>query len=176
LALYLLKYSRPLPLTVLKTQNTDTMETTEKSIDVLNDLIEINNDRVAGFEKAAKDLGEGDLELKSIFDKYAEESRTYSTELSSTVNQLGGEAESGTGIGGDIHRAWIDVKATFTGHDRKSILAECERGEDAIKKAYQSALNPENELSFELTDILRTQQQGITAAHDRIKALRDSAA
>lgn len=152
------------------------METTEKSIDVLNDLIEINNDRVAGFEKAAKDLGDGDLELKSIFEQYAQESRLYSSELSSAVTELGGDAERGTGIAGDIHRAWIDVKATFTGHDRKSVLAECERGEDAIKKAYQTALDPENDFSFELADLLRRQQQGISAAHDRIKALRDNAA
>jgi len=43
-------------------------------------------------------------------------------------------ARSGTSGTGAIHRAWIDVKATFSGHDRKSVLAECERGEDAIKK------------------------------------------
>lgn len=30
------------------------METTEKSVGVLNDLIEINNDRLAGFAHAAK--------------------------------------------------------------------------------------------------------------------------
>jgi uncharacterized protein (TIGR02284 family) len=35
---------------------------------------------------------------------------------------------------GTLHRMWLDVKATFSGHDRKSILEECERGEDAIKK------------------------------------------
>jgi hypothetical protein len=40
------------------------METIEKSVEVLNDLIEINNDRVAGFEHAIKDLGEGDADLK----------------------------------------------------------------------------------------------------------------
>ena len=96
--------------------------------------------------------------------------------MTSAVSQTAGESEHGTGIAGDIHRAWIDVKATFTGHDRKSVLAECERGEDAIKKAYQSALDPENDLSFDVSDLLRTQQQGITAAHDQIKALRDSAA
>jgi uncharacterized protein (TIGR02284 family) len=152
------------------------METTEKSIDVLNDLIEINNDRVAGFEKAAKDLGDGDLELSGIFEQYAQDSRNYSSELSSAVRESGGEAESGSSATGAIHRAWLDVKATFTGHDRKSILAECERGEDAIKKAYRTALEDDNELPFEVSDIIRRQQQGIQAAHDRIKALRDSAA
>jgi len=162
---------------MVEQQNTNTMETTEKSIDVLNDLIEINNDRVAGFEKAAKDLGEGDLELSGIFNQYAQESRDYSTELSAAVRESGAEAETGSSATGAIHRAWLDVKATFTGHDRKSILAECERGEDAIKKAYRSALESgDNELPFEVSDIIRRQQQGIQAAHDRIKALRDSAA
>jgi uncharacterized protein (TIGR02284 family) len=150
------------------------METTEKSIDVLNDLIEINHDRIAGFEKASKDLGEGEFALKELFEQFASESRTYSSELASAVSQFGGEVETGTSGTGAIHRAWIDVKATFTGHDRKSVLAECERGEDAIKKAYQSALDPENELAFDVADLVRRQQQGINAAHDQIKALRDS--
>jgi len=152
------------------------METTEKSIDVLNDLIEINNDRVAGFEKAAKDLGDEDQELRGIFEQYAGESRTYSTELATAVRESGQDAEDGSSATGALHRAWLDVKATFTGHDRKSILAECERGEDAIKKAYRTALEDDNDLPFEVSDIIRRQQQGIQAAHDRIKALRDSAA
>lgn len=150
------------------------METTEKTIDVLNDLIEINNDRVKGFEKAANDLEENDTDLKAIFEKYAGQSRDYASALQSLVSQAGGEAEDGSGIGGAIHRAWIDVKATFSGHDRKSILAECERGEDAIKKAYESALEPENELSIEVTSVLNDQYTGITQGHNEIKGLRDS--
>ena len=47
------------------------METTDKSIEVLNDLIEINNDRVAGFEKAITDLEEPNMDLKAIFEKLA---------------------------------------------------------------------------------------------------------
>ena len=41
------------------------METTEKSVEVLNDLIEINNDRIAGFDHAIKDLEGNDADLKS---------------------------------------------------------------------------------------------------------------
>lgn len=150
------------------------METTEKSIDVLNDLIEINHDRVAGFKKAGKDLGNSDFALKDLFEKFASESRTYSSELAAAVSQFGGEVETGTSGTGAIHRAWIDVRATFTGHDRKSVLAECERGEDAIKEAYQSALDPESELAFDVADLVRRQQQSILVAHDQIKALRNS--
>lgn len=149
------------------------METIEKSVEVLNDLIEINNDRIAGFKNAAKDLEENDADLKAIFERYAEESRKNVQELTSAVSTIGGEAETGTSSTGAIHRAWIDVKATFTGHDRKSVLAECERGEDAIKKAYKDALNVENGLTLDVERIIARQQEGIISAHDNIKMLRD---
>jgi uncharacterized protein (TIGR02284 family) len=150
------------------------METIEKTVEVLNDLIEINNDRIAGFTHAADDMGDGDPDLKVIFAGFKSESESYVGELSAAVNQLGGETEMGTSASGTIHRAWIDVKATFSGHDRKSVLTECERGEDAIKKAYRDALNAENGLSADLVQLISRQQEGITAAHNRIKTLRDS--
>jgi uncharacterized protein (TIGR02284 family) len=150
------------------------METIEKAFEVLNDLIEINNDRVAGFAHAGKDLGENDNDLLALFLSMREESRNNVQELGYAINQAGGEPEMGFSGSGTLHRTWLDIKATFTGHDRKSILEECERGEDAIKNAYKSALDPENGLSPEFTEIVIRQKQGIDAAHDRIKALRDS--
>jgi uncharacterized protein (TIGR02284 family) len=149
------------------------METTDKAIDVLNDLIEINNDRVAGFEKAIENLEEPNLDLKAIFEKLASESREYSAELSGAVVQNGGEAETGSSTFGAIHRAWIAVKATFSGRDRKSILEECERGEDAIKKAYDDALHADNYLNGQLVHLLIQQKAGIDTGHNQIKALRN---
>jgi len=42
------------------------METIEKAVEVTNDLIEINNDRAAGFEKAARELDDRDVDLRNI--------------------------------------------------------------------------------------------------------------
>lgn len=150
------------------------METTEKAIEVLNDLIEINNDRIDGFNRAAKDLGEGDADLKAVFDKFANDSRQNSQELSSAVGQAGGEVETGNSVSGSLHRAWLDVKATFSGQDRKAILQECERGEDAIKKAYRDALVEDNGLTAEQRQLIIKQQAGVSEGHDSIKALRDA--
>ena len=150
------------------------METVEKSVEVLNDLIEINNDRVAGFEHASKELEGNSDDLKAVFQNFSSESRRYVQELTAAVSRIGGEAETGTSGSGTIHRAWLDVKATFSGHDRKSILEECERGEDAIKKAYKSALTDDNGLSADLQTLIAQQQAGIINGHDKIKYLRDS--
>lgn len=150
--------------------------TTEKSVEVLNDLIEINNDRIDGFDRASKELGESDADLKAVFEKFASDSRRNVQELSAAVGQAGGEVETGNTATGTIHRAWLDVKATFTGHDRHSILEECERGEDAIKKAYREALSPDNGLSPQFSQLVAQQQEAINEGHDSIKALRDSQA
>jgi uncharacterized protein (TIGR02284 family) len=150
------------------------METTsEKSVEILNDLIEINNDRIDGFQRASKDLGEGDADLKAIFEKFASDSRQNVQELSAAVGTTGADLETGNSATGTIHRAWLDIKATFSGHDRKSILEECERGEDAIKKAYRDALS-EGELAPQFATVIAQQQQAINEGHDTIKALRDS--
>src|SRR6201996_1299700 len=149
------------------------METTQNSTGILNDLIEINNDRVAGFEKAIADIKDENVDLKAIFQRYAEQSRKNSQELAGLVG-LSDEVETGTSASGALHRAWIDVKSIFGGNDRESILSEAERGEDAIKKAYQDALNS-GDLPTEAIDTVASQAREINAAHDQIKALRDAA-
>jgi uncharacterized protein (TIGR02284 family) len=153
------------------------MDTTGKTSEVLNDLIEINNDRTAGFQRALKDLGEGDADLKTLFEGYSLQSSKFSQELTAVSAQYRGDTDSGdNSVAGTIHRAWIDVKALFSGHDRKAVLQECERGEDAIKKAYREALSAESGLSGEALQLVTSQAQEIDQAHDRIKALRDSQA
>ena len=149
------------------------MEISEKATDVVNELIKLNNDRVAGFEKAGADLEGNDNALTVVFNKLSGESRQYAAELTALARQYGGEPAEGTSATGDLHRAWIDIKSTFTGSDLLAILNECERGEDAIKAAYRDALNPENELSPELAQVLQRQQQGIVEGHDLIRYLRD---
>jgi uncharacterized protein (TIGR02284 family) len=86
---------------------------------------------------------------------------------------LGGEAETDSTVSGAIHRTWLEVKAAFSGHSEKSILEECEFGEDAIKKAYQTAIDDEDTPAY-IRDILNDQKMIIDQSHDEIKALRDS--
>ena len=141
---------------------------------VLNELTEINNDRVAGFEKAIADIKDENIDLKEIFQKYSAQSRTFSQELTAAVAAQGEEIETGNSVAGTLHRAWIDVKALFGGSDRVSILNEAERGEDAIKAAYKTALE-KGELSGSSLELVSRQAEDIKSAHDAIKALRDAA-
>ena len=130
------------------------METNEKLSEVLNDLIQINNDRITGYEKAADETKDIDVDLQGIFHKMADESRKYKTELVAEVGRLGGEPAEGTTGMGKIYRVWMDVKATFTGHDRQSALESCEFGEDAAQKAYRDALASDAEISADTRQLI----------------------
>lgn len=151
------------------------METTKESLELLNDLVLIHNDRIEGFERAIKELKESDegLNLEPVFMRFIDDSRRYKMEIGTEIQALGKDIEQGTSTGGKLHRAWIAVKETFTGHDLHSLLEECERGEDAMKRAYEDALTGDA-LPAYVIDLLDAQLQGILEAHDEIKAMRDS--
>lgn len=149
------------------------MQTNEKLVEVLNDLIAINNDRVKGYEKAIEETKDLDLDLQAMFQGMANDSRQYVTELTQEVGKLGGESTTNTTASGKIYRVWMDVKATFTGHGRESILESCEFGEDAAQKAYTSALSSDTEMPADVRQVVTSQQASLQTAHNLIKKYRD---
>jgi uncharacterized protein (TIGR02284 family) len=150
------------------------MSTNEKLTEVLNDLIQINNDRVTGYEKASDESRSIDVDLQATFNKMANESRKYAAELTNEVQRLGGEPTTGTTNSGKIYRVWMDVKATFSGKDRQSILESCEFGEDAAQKAYKEALASDAEISAQTRQLITDQQSSLKKSHDLIKKYRDA--
>ncbi|GAA4334139.1 PA2169 family four-helix-bundle protein [Flaviaesturariibacter amylovorans] len=151
------------------------MPNNEKITGILNDLIRINHDRIVGYEKAIDELKDETEDLRPLFVRYAQESRQYAQELTTEVNRLGGEATDGTTNSGKIYRVWMDLKAAVTGHDRKAVLENCEFGEDAAQKAYDLALNTDEQLEPSLRDLVVRQKTQLRVAHDEVKRLRDTA-
>lgn len=149
------------------------MERNEKTIDVLNDLIRINNDRIEGYEKAVNETNNNDSDLRNVFNRMAQESRAYTGELAAHVSRLGGEPASGTTASGKVYRVWMDVKSGFSGSGRKSILEECEYGEDAAQKAYEKALDPGNDLPGDVRKLVEQEKNSLKSSHDTIKSYRD---
>ncbi len=149
------------------------MKTTNETVEVLNDLIQINNDRIVGYERALKDLKAEDLDLKPIFMTCIDQSRTLKIELGDEVQNMGGTMDSTTTASGKLYRAWMEVKNTFTGHDRHSLLASCEYGEDAAQKAYSEALR--EDIPAYLRELIAEQQKSLKGSHDEIRSFRDQA-
>ncbi|HRH47218.1 MAG TPA: PA2169 family four-helix-bundle protein [Panacibacter sp.] len=147
------------------------MKTPNSVIEILNDLVMIHNDRITGYERALAELKHEDDDLKPLFTEYIDQSRRLKNELGNEVQTYGGSIESGTTTGGKIYRAWMDVKAIFTGHDRHTVLSNCEFGEDAAQKAYTDALK--EEVPAYIAEMLLDQKDELKEAHDEIKSYRD---
>ncbi|MET0758810.1 MAG: PA2169 family four-helix-bundle protein [Flavobacterium sp.] len=144
---------------------------TEKTIDVLNTLIEINNDRIYGYETASQEAEETDL--KMMFLHATETSIKCKAELVAEVKRLGGKPTESTTTSGKIYRLWMDVKASVTGKDRKVILDSCVFGEDAAIETYKEALAKDDDLTSDQQMMIEEQLLSIKADHDKVKKIRD---
>ncbi len=144
----------------------------EKSIEVLNTLIQINNDRIEGYQTALDETEESDL--KTLFTQFIGTSKNCKQELQNEVHKLGGTATDETKVSGKFFRVWMDVKAALTNKDRKSILNSCEFGEDAAVKTYKNTLeNDVENISAQQQVMISHQYALIMADHNKVKSLRD---
>jgi len=138
----------------------------------LNDLIEILKDGQQGFTEAARDVQSADL--KKMLSGFAMQREQFASQLQVVAKNFGEDSPAKTGsVTGAVHRGWIHLKAAVADRDDHAILEECERGEDAAVTAYGDALGG-GELPANVSDVIRKQFAEIQAAHDQVKALRDS--
>lgn len=143
----------------------------DDAISTLNGLIEICRDGQNGFREAAESVESSDI--KTFFHQNSQQRAQFVGELQSLVRELGGDPENSGSTLGAIHRGWIDLKAAIAGNDEKAVLNECERGEDAAKKAYKEAL--EMNLPSNVRQTVQSQYDSVMEAHNNVKALRDGA-
>jgi uncharacterized protein (TIGR02284 family) len=146
------------------------MENHQKIAAVVEDLVKINNDRIEGYQKAAKQTTESDLQ--NLFDTLIADSKHFTAELNRYLRNMGEERERDTTLAGKIYRTWMDVKVSFGGADRHAILAACEFGEDAAQKSYRQAME-QSYLPEDLRVIIRKQQDQLKVSHDHIRHIRD---
>jgi uncharacterized protein (TIGR02284 family) len=141
----------------------------DKAISVLNNLIETCKDGENGFKTAAEGLS--NREIKTKFQQYSRERGLMSSELQAEVRRLGGDPEKSGSMAGALHRGWLDIKAVVTGKDDHAIVAEAERGEDAAKSAYESALQEPLPASAQM--LVQQQAVKVHQAHNDVRAIRD---
>ena len=140
-------------------------------IDTLNDLIETCKDGELGFRTAADDTR--NPEAQRMFLVLARERAELATALQREVQRLGGIPASTGTVSGSLHRGWMNLTAAVTGSDERSIIAAAERGEDAVKTAYERALR--EPLPQAARMLVERQYEQIRAARDRMSHLQRAA-
>jgi uncharacterized protein (TIGR02284 family) len=148
------------------------MQNKQETIEVLNDLIQINNDRITGYERAIRETKPEDEDLKILYATMIAESHRNKIALATEVQALGAEVEQGTTTSGKIYRTWMELKAIFTGNSRMTILTNCEAVENSTQRAYHTALEHES-LPAYIRDLLVRQEEALRSNNEEIKMLRD---
>jgi uncharacterized protein (TIGR02284 family) len=141
----------------------------DEVISTLNDLIETSKDGEEGFRTCAQDIS--DPQLKTLFMNRAQSCASAATDLQQLVRTYGGDPETSSGLGGALHRRWVDIKSAIMGHDDVAVLKECERGEDVAVASYRKAL--EKNLPVDVRAVVERQYQGVLQNHDQVKRLRE---
>ena len=136
----------------------------------LNELIEVCRDSEYGFRECA-DHSKAD-NLTELLTRYADETQANIEELQGFVREMGGKAEGTGSVVGALQRGWATVRGTLAGYSPESLLAECERGQDALVAAYNTA--QEQNLPEEVLEVIKRQAEGVRQNHARIQELRDS--
>jgi uncharacterized protein (TIGR02284 family) len=141
-------------------------------ITTLNELIETCNDGAEGFRTCAD--GTKNPQLKAFFEQKAERCAVGAAQLAAKVREFGGDPERSSSTSGMLHRFWVNVRSTISGMDEAAVLAECERGEDFAKSAYEEALR--RDLPPDVRVMIAKQYQEVRTNHDRIKDMRNAMA
>lgn len=150
-------------------------ENREELIQVLNDLVRINNDRIQGYEKAIENSKDASNDLLNVFSEMIDESRGFKDELLETIQGLDGEADfEETTNSGKLYRFWMSVKESLTDSNRQTVLDDCEFGEDAAQKAYQEALESDATMDSDIRTMIIDQKSELKESHDTIRDLRDN--
>ncbi len=135
-------------------------------------IIEKNEDSVKGFEKAsanAKEIG-----IKAYFEKRADQRRLFVKTLHNAVPELKTQnADDGT-TKGSIHRAWMDVKAFFSGDNDEAMLEEAVRGDKSAISEYNEML-AETMIPHRVKEIIREQRDAIQNDLETSKILEEIA-
>ena len=142
----------------------------KRTLHVLNDLIRINIDRIAGYEKAAHEDKTPDPLLRDVFYRMATESRAYVNDLHAQVIRLGGAPVTQATITGKIYLYWLEGKNQFDGVDIPGRLAACQASQEATKTAYRQAL--EEPLPRDLHYLIESQLWSLERAHQRLRDLQ----
>ncbi|TXD85202.1 PA2169 family four-helix-bundle protein [Subsaximicrobium wynnwilliamsii] len=136
----------------------------------LNELLEKTYDAEKGFKNAAEQIEHP--ALKSYFNQKAQERYNFGHELKTEIKSFGQEVDKGGSLTGSAHRAWMNVKALFSGDNEESMLEEAITGEKASVEEYNEVLQ-ETSLPSSTRSILNSQKQTIETGLSNIKNLED---
>jgi uncharacterized protein (TIGR02284 family) len=139
-------------------------------ISILIDLVDTCKDGEECFRDAAEKISNS--EFRRLFSIFAQQRGQFVQELQAEVHRLGGDVSKVVGMGGSLHRTWMNLKSSIP-RDEASIIGECQREEESAVNDYQEALKAD--LPLDVQYVVKRQYMDIKDAYDRIRILQRAA-
>ncbi|KGE15876.1 PA2169 family four-helix-bundle protein [Sphingobacterium deserti] len=146
----------------------------DKNIELLNDLIAINNDRIEGYAKAIDLVDkEKDIDIISLFEKIGQQSQQFKAALTPLLVREGERPTETHNTMGELYRMWMDTRIGIAGDDRYSILAACEKAEAVFEKIYVDIWRGATDMPEKLVDMIKSQSEVQKNTQAEVASLRD---
>lgn len=139
-----------------------------KVVSEINEVFEVLNERISGYEKAMENVKSP--EYKSLFQQYAQQSRSFEEELRPFSDK--NPEEVGTRMKGDAWRFWMDIKGAMASDNDEAMLKASIGGEEAAIDKYEEVLQ-DTELPINLRSRLSEQLTEIRSAHGNLVRLKE---
>ena len=136
----------------------------------IQELIQINVESEKGFNEASDEIA--DKSIATMFVELGRQRRDNALELEKIMTWNDKEPVEDGSYLATFHRAWLSLRGLLSGGSSHAILSEAERGEDAIKKAYEDVLI--STAGSAVNDVLTRQYAVVKAGHDRVRNMRDN--
>jgi len=140
------------------------------TLGIINDLIEVNGQRIWNYQVVFKGLNSiPDSELYGVFEQIVDQGQRFQEALELQFVALTHDLPNRGDPSGAILRTWEVVKAIFRGSSPMPISAAFDKGERAMLKAYQYA--EKHICGASSQKIIMGQQRELLAFYQQYKSL-----
>ena len=106
----------------------------------LEEIIDICNDGVNGYETAADKVEDKDESIKTLFLRLSQQRKGFIEKIKTEGIRLGLEfKETGT-VKGFFHRTWLTARANFSSDEKEKVIEEAMTGEKKALEVYTKVM------------------------------------
>lgn len=144
------------------------MNYTSFLIEALQELIQINKDRVVGYLHAAKEMDKTDSFLKEMCLQNVQDGKKNILDLSFEITKLNSELSQAKNNNVKVLKLWNEMIDADGYDDSEPSFASCVCSEDAVQKVYEDTLLTYTFMPIELRTIIIQQKNKIGFLKRRI--------
>lgn len=145
----------------------------KETIAVLNDLVQITNDRLEIFRNFDTTALYAYPGLHAEYDQMLIQTEKMKSELSALILGKGGDIGEPATFAGGIHKAWVDLKNSLRGDRAESTLKNVLNAEKSAIKAFEKVLES-GDLDARSSEVVQDQLQQLRITYQKFNKLAES--